>query len=391
MIAYFDCFAGISGNMALGALIDLGVPSDWLEAELKSRVLADFDLTVSPTSRKGIAAKYVEVTPKGLTERDYAAICAVIERSSLSLRVKTLSLAMFEKIAAAESKIHGCPKDHVHFHELGGVDAVVDIVGTCLCLEYLGLEKTTASRISLGTGFVDCAHGRLPVPAPATLEILKDVPVTGTDIPVELTTPTGAAIIATLAEHFGPMPDMTATRIGYGSGSRRLEKIPNLLRVIMGNPVAVSDTVFIIETAIDDMNPEIFGFVMERLFAEGALDVNLIPVFMKKNRPGTQLQVLCRQQTRESLIQTILTETTTLGVRYYPVERRVLDREAVTIETVFGTVAAKRIHLPDGAVRISPEYEACREIAQKNHLPIRLVYEAILQQAEPLLRQPVCP
>jgi uncharacterized protein (TIGR00299 family) protein len=310
----------------------------------------------------------------------------MIEGCSLSHHTKTLSLAMFEKIAAAESKIHGCPKDHVHFHEVGGVDAIVDIVGTCLCVEYLGLEGITASKISLGTGFVDCAHGRLPVPAPATLEILKDIPVRGTDIPFELTTPTGAAIIATLAKNFGPMPDMVASRIGYGSGTRQLETAPNLLRVIAGNPSPTSDTVFMIETAIDDMNPEIFGFVMERLFADGALDVNLIPVFMKKNRPGTQLQVLCHQHTRETLIRIILTETSTLGVRYYPVERRLLDREAVTIETIYGKVSAKKVKTPDDTFRIIPEYEACREIAQENHIPIRTVYEKIVQHVENLIK-----
>jgi len=386
MIAYFDCFSGISGNMTLGALIDLGVPGEWLETTLKASLLSDFDLTITTTSRMGIAAKYVKVTPKSLTERDYAAICLMIEDCSLSHRTKTLSLAMFEKIAAAESKIHGCPKDHVHFHEVGGVDAIVDIVGTCLCVEYLGLESITASKISLGSGFVDCAHGRLPVPAPATLEILKDIPVRGTNIPFELTTPTGAAIIAVLAKNFGPMPDMVASRIGYGSGTRHLETAPNLLRVIAGNPSPISDTVFMIETSIDDMNPEIFGFVMERLFADGALDVNLIPVFMKKNRPGTQLQVLCHQHTRETLIRIILTETSTLGVRYYPVERRMLDREAVVLETVYGKVSAKKIKTPSGDFRITPEYDACREIAQKNHVPIRTVYEKIAQHIENLIK-----
>jgi len=386
MKAHFDCFSGISGNMTLGALIDLGVPKEWLETELKSRVLNDFDVTVSATSRMGIAAKYVEVTSKSHTERDYAAICRMIEDCSLSHPTKALSIAMFEKIADAESKIHGCPKDHVHFHEVGGVDAIVDIVGTCLCVEYLGLEGITASTISLGSGFVDCAHGRLPVPAPATLEILKDVPVIGTNIPFELTTPTGAAIIKTLAQGFGPMPDMAASRIGYGAGTRHLETAPNLLRVIAGNPAPISDTVFIIETSIDDMNPEIFGFVMERLFADGALDVNLIPVFMKKNRPGTQLQVLCHQHTRETLIRIILTETSTLGVRYYPVERRLLDRENVTLETMYGKVSAKKVKTPSGDFRIIPEYEACREIAQKKHIPIRTVYEKIVQHVENLIQ-----
>ncbi|RJP87089.1 MAG: nickel pincer cofactor biosynthesis protein LarC [Desulfobacteraceae bacterium] len=386
MNAHFDCFSGISGNMTLGALLDLGVPGDWLEATLKAHLLNDFDLMITATSRMGIAAQYVEVAAKSQIERDYAAICRMIESCSLSPKVKSLSLAIFEKLAAAESKIHGCPKDHVHFHELGGVDAIVDIVGTCLCVEYLGLEKITASKIPLGSGFVDCAHGRLPVPAPATLAILKDVPVYGTNIPFELVTPTGAAIIATLAEGFGPMPDMVVSKIGYGSGTRHLETIPNLLRVIAGASPQASDTVTIIETSIDDMNPEIYGYLMERLFAGDALDVNLIPVFMKKNRPGTLLQVLCHQQAREALIRIILTETTTLGVRYYTVERRLLAREAVTLETGYGPVKAKKVKTPDGAFRVVPEYEACREIAQKNNIPIRVVYEKIVQHVENLIK-----
>ncbi len=386
MIAHFDCFSGISGNMILGALIDLGVPGEWLESTLKSSLLNDFDLTVTATSRMGIAAKYVEVTPTSRIERDYAAICRMIESGSLAPRTKALGLAIFEKLAAAESKIHGCPKDHVHFHELGGVDAIVDIVGTCLCVEYLGFERITASKIPMGNGFVECAHGRLPVPAPATLEILKDVPVVGTDIPFELTTPTGAAIIATLSDEFGSMPDMIVSQIGYGSGSRRLEAIPNLLRVIIGDSPLLPETVFMIETSIDDMNPEIYGFLMERLFAMGALDVNLIPVFMKKNRPGTLLQVLCHEHVKETLIRIILTETTTLGVRYYPLERRLLARESVTLETIYGPVAAKKVKTPDGAFRITPEYEACREIAQKDHIPIRVVYEKIAQHVETLIK-----
>lgn len=386
MIVHFDCFSGISGNMTLGALLDLGVPEEWLESTLKANLLNDFDLTVTSTSRMGIAAKYVEVTSTSRIERDYAAICGMIKDCSFSSRTKTLSLAIFEKLAVAESKIHGCPKDHVHFHELGGVDAIVDIVGTCLCAEYLNLEKITASKIPLGSGFVDCAHGRLPVPAPATMEILKDVPVYGTNIPFELVTPTGAAIVATLSEGFGPMPDMVVSQIGYGSGTRHLETIPNLLRVVAGTPQAFSDSVFMVETSIDDMNPEIYGFLMERLFADGALDVNLIPVFMKKNRPGTLLQVLCHLHARETLIRIILTETTTLGVRYYPVERRLLARESVTLETVYGPVTAKKIKMPDGAFRFTPEYDACREISRRENIPIRSVYEKIVQHVENLIK-----
>jgi hypothetical protein len=289
---------------------------------------------------------------------------------------------MFEKLAAAESKIHGCPKHHVHFHEVGGVDAIVDIVGTALCVDYLKVETVFVSKVPLGTGFVHCAHGVLPVPAPATAEILKDIPVYGTDIPCELVTPTGAAIITTLASSFGPMPGMRISQTGWGAGSRDLDRIPNLLRIFLGEPAGLSDTVSVIETTIDDMNPEVFGFLMERLFEDGALDVCLIPVFMKKNRPGTLLQVLCGHHVKEALISRILTETTTLGVRCFEAQRRILKRESVRLETEFGEVTAKKIHSPDGRTRIVPEYDVCRRIARDRNIPIRTVYDKIGQHPE---------
>jgi uncharacterized protein (TIGR00299 family) protein len=386
MIAHFDCFSGISGDMTLGAFVDLGVPVDWLEETLKTNLLTDFDLVVTATSKMGIAAKKIDVIAKDQTARNYAVIREMIDSSSLQRPVKALSLKMFEKLAKAESKIHGCPMDHVHFHEVGGVDAIVDIVGTALCVDFLGLKKVSASKIPTGNGFVNCSHGKLPVPAPATIEILKNIPVVGTDVPFELVTPTGAVIVSTLAESFGKMPDMLVSKIGYGSGTRDLDSRPNLLRIFIGKSAFVSDTVVMIETAIDDMNPEIYGFLMERLFEDGALDVNLVPVFMKKNRPGTLLQVLCHHKEKESIINRILTETTTLGVRFYDVERRLLDREAVTLETEYGPVSAKKVISPDGCIRIVPEYAVCRMIAAKNNIPIRTVYKKISQHAENLIK-----
>ena len=386
MIAYFDCFSGISGDMTLGAFVDLGVPVKWLEEKLKTNLLTDFELTVSPISRMGIAAKKIAVTITNQEERNYTKISRMITGSSLPSRVKKLSLAMFEKLAAAESLIHGCEKEHVHFHEVGGVDAIVDIVGACLCVDYLGIEKIFASKIPLGNGFVNCSHGTLPVPAPATLEILKKIPVYGTDVPFELVTPSGAAIITTLADSFGKMPDMIVSNIGYGSGSRELETSPNLLRVVGGELIASDETAIMLETCIDDMNPEIFGFLMERLFEDGALDVWLVPVFMKKNRPGTLLQVLCHQNVREQMIYRILTETTTLGVRYYNIERRILERKIVTLKTGYGPVSAKKVRTPDGKTRIVPEYEVCRKIAAEKNIPIRKVYEKVAQHIENLVK-----
>jgi len=377
MIAYFDCFAGISGDMTLGAFVDAGVPAAWLADTIKAHLITDFDLTVTPVSKMGISATKVDVIVNTHAERDYDAIRKLIERSFLIAPVKDLSLAVFEKLAAAESKIHGCPKHQVHFHEVGGVDAIVDIVGAALCVDYLKLETITASKIPLGSGFVRCAHGTLPVPAPATVEILKDIPVYGTEISSELVTPTGAAIISTLASTFGPMPDMRISQIGWGAGFRDLNHIPNLLRIFLGTLANLSDTVTVIETTIDDMNPEVFGYLMERLFEDGALDVCLIPVFMKKNRPGTLVQVLCSHYVKETLISRILTETTTLGVRCFEAQRRILKREPVRLETEFGEVSAKKIHGPDGRIRIVPEYEVCRRIARERNIPILTVYQKI--------------
>jgi hypothetical protein len=386
MIAHFDCFSGISGDMTLGAFVDLGVPVDWLEETLKTNLLTDFNIVVTAASKMGIAAKKIDVVARDRTPRDYAVIREMISASSLQDAVKTLSLEMFEKLATAESKIHGCRKDHVHFHEVGGVDAVVDIVGTALCVDYLKLVEISASKIPNGNGFVNCSHGKLPVPAPATLEILKNIPMYGTDVPYEMVTPTGAVIVSTLAKSFGKMPDMVVSKIGYGSGTRDFDSRPNLLRILIGQAALGSDTVTMIETSIDDMNPEVYGFLMDRLFADGALDVYLVPVFMKKNRPGTLLQVLCHNNKKESLIRRILTETTTLGVRFYDVERRLLDRETVTIKTQYGPVAAKKVTSPDGCFRIVPEYDVCRTIAENNNIPIRTIYEKISQHAENLIK-----
>lgn len=383
MLAYFDCFSGISGDMTLGALIDLGVPVEWLKKSLKSIPLSGFDLAVTGVSRNGIHAKRVQVDAEDDAQsRYYADIRSLIEKSPLPTNVKKTSLDIFEKIAVAEATIHDCPIEKVHFHEVGGIDAIIDIVGTALCVDYLKLEKIFASRIPLGNGFVSCSHGTLPVPAPATLKILKGVPIYGTEIPHELVTPTGAAIVVTLAESFGRMPDMIVEKSGYGAGKRELESIPNLLRIITGTAVdrqtgRQQDSIVMVETCIDDMNPEVFSFLMERLFAEGALDVYWIPVFMKKNRPGTMVQALCRKDQKNAVIACILSETTSSGVRFYDVERCILEREKITIDTVYGSLQAKRIVSPDGSERVVPEYEVCKKIALEKNIPIRIVYDEI--------------
>jgi hypothetical protein len=389
MIAYFDCFSGISGDMTLGAFIDLGVPVKWLKENINRIPLTGFDVSVDNVTRNGITAKSVHVSVENdKTSRDYSQIRSLIENSPLPRNVKQMSHNMFERMADAEAHIHGCSRDHVHFHEVGGIDAIVDIVGTALCINYLGIKKVVSSSIPLGNGFVICAHGTLPVPAPATIEILKGVPVYGTKIPHELVTPTGAAIIVTLAESYGEMPDMIIEKTGYGAGKRDIESIPNLLRVMTGTESCdetakrsphQKDTIVVLETSIDDMNPEVFGFLMDRLFEEGALDVYWIPVFMKKNRPGTLVQVLCRRNRKDVLIDCILSETSSLGVKYYDAQRSMLRRESVIMKTAYGEIRVKRILEAGGGVRIVPEYEVCKKIALEKNLPIRMVYDTIIK------------
>jgi pyridinium-3,5-bisthiocarboxylic acid mononucleotide nickel chelatase len=382
LIAYFDCFSGISGDMTLGAFIDMGVDADWLQRSIRDSLHVDFDLKVTRVHRMGISAIHADVVSRDAKERHYDDICRMIENATLADRVKTYSLKIFHALAEAEAKIHGQSKEKLHFHEVGAVDAIVDIVGASLCAEYFNFGKIISSKLPLGSGFVKCEHGTLPGPAPATLEILKQVPVYGTDVDFEFVTPTGAAIIKTLAESFGSIPDMQVSRISYGAGSRDLEATPNLLRIIVGEAPELSDTAIMIEANIDDMNPEIYGYVMEKLLSEGALDVCLIPVWMKKNRPGTMLQVMCRRNIQDQVIATILSETTTLGVRHYPVLRRILERRIMEIMTPFGKAPVKQIQMIDGSVRMTPEYDWCRDIAKKENIPIRKVYDMILKFTE---------
>ena len=384
MIAYFDCFAGISGDMVLGAFADLGVEMKFLEEMLYKIPLTGFDITVKSVCRSGITAKniYVNLTEKNNVSRTYSDIKLLIQKSGLSPFVKEKSLGIFKKIATAEAKIHDSSLEKVHFHEIGGIDSIVDITGTAICMEFLGIRKVISSKIPLGTGFVNCQHGTLPLPAPATISILKGVPVYGTEISNELTTPTGAAIISFFADSFGPIPDMLINKTGYGAGKREHKTYPNLLRIITGTATDdqqkyETDKITVIETAIDDMNPEFYGFLMDRLFENGAIDVALIPVYMKKNRPGTILQVLCPEELQTVVTDSILSETTSTGVRYYNVQRKKLPRRSVIVDTEFGKLKAKAITDINGVERIVPEYEICKKIALKKNIPVRVIYDAV--------------
>jgi hypothetical protein len=386
MLAYFDCFSGISGDMTLGALMDLGVPLEWLKKALTDIPLNNFEISVKKENRHGIQANRVQVAVTGNPmSRNYADIQKLIENSQVSSRVKQTGMAVFDKIAAAEAKIHHVPKNQIHFHEVGAVDSLVDILGVALCLEYLDIGQVVSSKIPLGKGFVTCSHGTLPVPAPATVEILKHIPVFGSSIEQEIVTPTGAAIIAAIADGFGDMPEMEIESVGYGAGLHDIKTIPNLLRVIKGvasesfRPFAEEprELIVIVETCIDDMNPEFYGYIMAQLFKDGALDVYFIPIFMKKNRPGTLLQVLCEPDKKQTIIHRILSETTAIGLRYYDARRQTLHRETLMVSTQYGDIQAKKIRGPGNRVRIVPEYEACLKVANEFQIPLGDVYAEI--------------
>ena len=383
MHLHFDCFAGISGDMVLGACVDLGVPVQWLQEQIQKLSIGDVNLISQDVKKHGIGAKQIRVIEKNTSHpRNHRDIANLIENGDLRDRVKKIAADIFTRIAEAEAQIHGCKADEVHFHEVGAVDSIVDIVGAALCFDYLRIESATSSALPLGSGFVDCEHGRLPIPAPATLEILKGLPVYGDASNKELVTPTGAGIIASTANAFGPIPRMNIARIGYGSGSRELTDRPNLLRVLMGERIdrqtgIEHDDVLVVETNIDDMSPELLGYLMERLLQEGALDVCLIPATMKKNRPGIKVEVLCPPENKDAVVACMLTESSTLGIRYRLAHREILQRSAAMVSTRFGDIQVKCTMTPDGKKRCSPEFDACRKIAIKTGTPLARIYEAV--------------
>jgi uncharacterized protein (TIGR00299 family) protein len=391
-IAYFDCFSGVSGDMILGTLVDAGLEVSELEAELRQLRVGGFRLQVEKTTRRGISGtKLNVVTEEHGADRHLPDIDEIIDRSDLSDDIKDSSKRVFAELAAVEARIHHQNVDEVHFHEMSGLDSIVDVVGSLLGLRKLGLGAVYASRIHVGTGFVECRHGTLPVPAPATLELLKGVPVYSKGIESELATPTGVAILKCVAKGFGPMPEMTVDRIGYGAGSRELE-IPNLLRICIGEACQdryAGDEVLLLETNIDDMNPEFFGHVSERLLTQGALDVFMTPIYMKKNRPATLLSVLTAKEKLDGVLSTVFSETTTLGVRIHSVDRRVLARETISVKTTFGDVRVKVGRIGGEVKTMAPEYEDCREIAARQGVPLKDVYEAAKAACrETLLRRP---
>ena len=373
-ICYLDAFSGISGDMTVGALLDAGVPSGpVLEALRGLHIEADFQ--VEKTWRRGVAASKFRVAAKeAKAHRHLHHILNLIEKSSLTNRAKQNASAVFSKLGEAEARIHGVPIEKVHFHEVGAVDSIADIAGACIAFDLLGVEEIHCSAINTGSGTVQTEHGILPVPAPATAALLEGKPIYARGPALELTTPTGAAIVATLAKSYGTLPAMRVNAIGYGAGDRDFAEQPNVLRVLSGEASRATEAalVSVLEANIDDSSPQVLGYALERLMDAGALDASLSPLQMKKNRPGSLLRVIARPEDQERLAQIVFAETSTLGLRIHAAERRVEERRTVEVETAYGKVRIKI----SGRGAFAPEYEDCRALAKATGTPLPQIIAA---------------
>lgn len=376
--AYLDCFSGISGNMALAALIDAGVPARWLRETVK-KVVPDHRLVVKQAMRCGIGGVHVRVTynKKAQPHRRLSHIVKMIRAGALAEPVRERSIEVFKKLAEVEAKVHRIDLQQVHFHEVGAVDAIVDVVGTVAGLHRLGIDELSCSPLPLSGGEVECAHGTLPLPAPAVMELVKGIPIKGVAGEVELVTPTGAALAVTLAGSFGPMPQMRVETVGVGLGDRELDGRPNLLRLIVGESMSIGQSMVQFEAAIDDMNAEHFDFLMERLHEAGALEVLLVPAQMKKNRPGTLVRALAGPENRERVQGAFFSHSTTLGVRMWEVGRTVAARESLTVKTPYGKVRVKKARQPDGGYTQKPEYDDLKRSAKNSGTSLRTVERAV--------------
>lgn len=378
-LAYFDCFSGISGDMTLGALVDAGVSIDALRAELAKLNLPGYEIKAEKVKRSGLAATKVHVLLDGKKQpaRYLTDIRKLIEASSLSSSVKEKSMNIFERLARAEATVHGMALDNVHFHEVGAVDAIVDIAGSIIGLEMLGISNVAASPINLGSGTIKTLHGTLPVPAPATAELLRGIPSYGSTIPFELTTPTGAVILSAVSSFFGPMPQMRISRQAHGAGGKEIPGQPNVLRLIIGEPAAAyeEDSSIVIETNIDDMNPQVYDYIIEKLMKQGAQDVYLTPIIMKKGRPAILLSVLTERPKSDQVLETIFRETTSIGARIQEVARKKLSREIKEVDTIYGKIRMKISRHGDKILTATPEYDDCRRIAEEKQVPLKTVLE----------------
>ncbi len=377
-IAYFDCFSGASGDMILGSMIDAGLSPGALGEELKKLRLRNVSLKVKKVLKGGISATGVLVEGKDEKRhsRSLKEIFQIIDRSRLEPAVKDKSKEVFRRIASVEAKIHRRPMEEIHFHEIGGLDSVVDIVGAVWGFQQLEIDKLYVSRVNVGAGFVRCDHGLLPVPAPATLSLMKGKPIYSSGVERELLTPTGAALLTSLGSEFGRMPGMKVERVGYGAGKSDLPH-PNLLRLIIGREesVAGKEKVMVVETNIDDMNPQFYDYLMERLLAMKVQEVFLTPIQMKKNRPGTLLTVICSEERLSSVVDFLIRETTTLGLRWREEERSCADRQILTFQTKYGKIRFKLARWEGKDVNLSPEYEDCKRLALSYNVSIKEVFE----------------
>jgi uncharacterized protein (TIGR00299 family) protein len=380
-VVHFDCFSGISGDMTLGALIDAGVDAEAVRAAVASLGLP-ITLKVEKVCKGGFAATYVQVeAPEEHKHRHLHHVEEILSRGNLTAKQRELALRIFRRVAEAEAAVHGVPIEKVHFHEVGALDSIADIAGAAVALDLLGAERFTSRPVPTGTGTVKCAHGVMPVPAPGTAELLKGVPLAPSTIEAELTTPTGAAILTAVVQEWTASPAMTIERVGHGAGTRNLPEQPNILRVFVGEaaePAAsgfATDQVWVVETNLDDVPAEVVGYCYDLLFAAGAVDVYTAPIFMKKNRPGVLLSVMCPEEALAAVEEVLFRETTTLGVRRYPAARHKLHRKEHTVQTPWGPVRGKIGWREGRPPLFSPEYDDCARLAREQKVPLREVYE----------------
>jgi hypothetical protein len=383
-IAYFDCFSGASGDMILGSLIDAGLSPQRLREVLRKIPMEGVQLQTKKVLKGGISATRVIVAGKRdeRSHRNLKELLRIIDKSHLDSEIKKKSREVFERIASVEAKIHRKPAGEIHFHELGGLDSIVDIVGSLWGFQQIGIDKLYVSKVNVGSGFVKCEHGILPVPAPATLALMKGKPIYSSDVERELLTPTGAALLTSLGSEFGQMPPMTVERVGYGAGRDELPH-PNLLRLMIGAPFISSgkERVMVVETNIDDMNPQFYDYVIENLLTMEVMEVFLTPLLMKKNRPGTLLTVICSPEKLSSVTEFLLKETTTIGLRWHEEERSKADREIVLLHTRYGKIRFKLARWEGRVVNVSPEYEDCKLAAVKKKVPLKEVFEEVRKEA----------
>lgn len=405
-IVYFDCFAGISGNMLLGALLDAGLPEETLRQELAKLPVEGYDLHINKVVKSGVSAMYVDVhlnhhhdhnhiNKEGAEHhhhhhRNLPDILKIIDSSTLDEKVKQDSKRVFIRLAEAEAKVHGTTSDKIHFHEVGAVDAIIDIIGTVFGLSYLGVEQIYASKLRVGTGFIKCSHGLMPIPAPATAELLQGIPYYAGEIAKEMVTPTGAAILSTLGTGFGVMPEgFISQKISYGAGTWDTD-IPNVLRMHLGEiPVnrQTNDDLILIETNIDDTNPQVYGYVMDKLFSVGALDVWLTNIIMKKGRPAVKLSVLTERQYQDEIAAVLFNETSTIGIRFQPVGRVTADRQFVTVTSEWGDIKVKVSSYKNVVCSTTPEYEDCRQAAVVSGVPLKDIQQSIWSEAQRLYKK----